>query len=105
MAKRLFGKTFAKWYRNLFRNTKYRWVVLLGTLLYLVSPIDISPDVVPFIGWIDDGLIATIAIAEISQLLTERKQNQRSQAQADFASSAKTATEGTVIDVEAMPVQ
>ena len=34
--------------------------MLLGTLLYFVSPIDIAPDMFPVIGWIDDGLVATI---------------------------------------------
>jgi hypothetical protein len=34
MAKRMFGKPVMNWYRQLLRNSKYRWVVLLGTLVY-----------------------------------------------------------------------
>ena len=80
MIKRLLGKTFTRWYSRLMRNTKYRWIVLLGSLLYVVSPLDISPDVFPVVGWIDDGLIATLAVAEISQMLQERRRRQSTQA-------------------------
>ena len=108
MIKRLFGKSFAKWYTRLMRHQKYRWVVLLGTLLYLISPLDIAPDFLPVIGWIDDGLIATLAITEISQLILERKR--RPQASSRFAQDAqdRRSTQGpetaTIIDIEAMPV-
>ena len=63
--------SFYGWYRNTLRNTKYRWLIVLGSLLYLVSPIDIAPDFIPIIGWIDDGIIATLLIAELSQIATE----------------------------------
>ncbi|MEO0539531.1 MAG: YkvA family protein [Cyanobacteria bacterium P01_A01_bin.105] len=70
--------SFYGWYRNTLRNTKYRWLIVLGTLLYLVSPIDIAPDFIPVLGWIDDGVIATLLIAELSQIATDflTKRNQ-----------------------------
>lgn len=104
MKKGLFGSTILDGYRHLVRNSKYRWVVLLGTLLYLASPIDISPDMIPVIGWVDDGLLATIAITEITQILLDRKRSLR-EAQADImaSESAKTA-ETTVIDVDAITI-
>lgn len=45
------------WYRGLLRNPKYRWWVILGTILYIVSPIDIAPDFLPVVGQIDDFLV------------------------------------------------
>jgi uncharacterized membrane protein YkvA (DUF1232 family) len=70
--------SFYNWYKATLRNTKYRWVVVLGTLIYLVAPIDISPDFLPIIGWVDDGLLATLLVTELSQLaleyLNKRKQ-------------------------------
>ena len=63
--------SFYGWYKNTLRNTKYRWLIVLGTLLYLVSPIDIAPDFIPIIGWIDDGIIATLLVAELAQLATD----------------------------------
>ncbi|MFM2304110.1 MAG: hypothetical protein RLZZ135_1520 [Cyanobacteriota bacterium] len=57
------------WYRALLRNPKYRWWVVAGSLVYLVSPIDISPDVFPIVGWIDDGIVISLLIAEVSQIV------------------------------------
>ena len=105
MKKRLFGGTLVNWYRKLIRHSKYRWVVLLGTLLYFVSPIDISPDVFPVIGWIDDGLVATIAITEVTQMLMERKRRQQNIAKSTVVSrvdgNISPNNDETVIDVEA----
>ncbi|MEL6248048.1 MAG: YkvA family protein, partial [Cyanobacteria bacterium J06627_15] len=66
--KNAFTKALHDGYRKLLRHSKYRWIVVLGTLLYLVSPLDISPDVFPIIGWIDDGLIATLLGDELRDL-------------------------------------
>jgi uncharacterized membrane protein YkvA (DUF1232 family) len=101
MKKGLFGQPILDGYRQLVRNSKYRWVVLLGTLVYLVSPIDISPDVFPVVGWIDDGLIATIAITEVTQLMLDRKRNLRAATQ---AKSSTTASEATVVDVDSIVI-
>ena len=60
------------WYRSMIRNPQYRWWIVLGTLAYLWSPIDILPDIFPIIGWIDDGLLATLLVSEISQLVLTR---------------------------------
>jgi uncharacterized membrane protein YkvA (DUF1232 family) len=58
--------SFYDWYRNTLRHPQYRWVVIAATLLYLVSPIDISPDFIPILGWIDDGAIVALLVAELS---------------------------------------
>ncbi|WP_017300295.1 YkvA family protein [Nodosilinea nodulosa] len=103
MAKQFFGKPFMNWYRKLLRNSKYRWVVLFGTLVYLVSPIDISPDVFPVLGWIDDGLVATIAITEITQILLDRKRSLR-QVDESITRAEATDIHETVIDVDSVAV-
>jgi len=105
MKKRLFGGTLINWYRKLIRHSKYRWVVLLGTLLYFVSPIDIAPDMFPVIGWIDDGLVATIAITEVTQMLMERKRRlqniEKASATQNASRTAASDPSETGIDVEA----
>jgi uncharacterized membrane protein YkvA (DUF1232 family) len=50
------------------RNPKYRWWVILGTLLYFISPIDIAPDFIPFVGELDDVILMTLLVSEVSQL-------------------------------------
>ncbi|MEM9808088.1 MAG: YkvA family protein [Cyanobacteria bacterium P01_D01_bin.56] len=93
------------WYRNAIRNSKYRWLVVFGSLLYLVSPLDISPDVFPIIGWLDDGIIATLLVTEVSQLLFEQvnASKKKNQQEADSSADTATATE-QVVDVEAVSV-
>jgi uncharacterized membrane protein YkvA (DUF1232 family) len=59
------------WYRNLLRNPKYRLWVILGTLLYILSPIDIAPDFIPIVGEIDDVFLLTLLVTEVSGLVIE----------------------------------
>ncbi len=88
------------WFTKLIRNSKYRWLVILGSLVYLVSPLDISPDIFPVIGWIDDGLLATIVVTELSQMALERKRRLK---QKDTPMIEKNTIE-TIIDVDSVTV-
>jgi len=87
-------ESFYNWYRSIIRNPKYRGWIIVASLLYLLSPLDISPDVFPVVGWIDDGIIATLLVSEVSQFLLERlkaKPNASEQpSQASNATSPKT---------------
>ena len=56
------------WYRNLLRNPTYRWWVVLGTLVYILSPIDFIPDFIPFFGQVDDVLVLSVLFTELSGL-------------------------------------
>lgn len=71
-------KAFYGWYKAMLRNTKYRWIVVLGTLIYFIAPVDISPDLFPIVGWVDDGILATLLVTELSQLALEQR-NKRQQ--------------------------
>lgn len=95
------------WYRNVIRNPKYRWWIIGGSLLYLLSPFDISPDFIPVVGWIDDGLIATLLIAELSTWALERLKGRKDEEPvqtADAASSGFTPDTKTV-DVNAVSAE
>lgn len=89
------------WYRNTIRNPKYRWWIVLGTLLYIFSPFDIAPDFIPIIGQIDDVLVLSILVSEVSQLLIDGVKARKSQ---DVVSDTETSTEKTV-DVDAVSVK
>ena len=94
------------WYRSAIRNSKYRWLVIFCSLLYLVSPLDISPDVLPVIGWLDDGLIATLLVTEVSQLLFEQvnASKKKTKEAVDKTTTAAVHPTEQVIDVQAVSV-
>lgn len=77
MKKQSLSTALHELYRKALKHTKYRWVVILGTLVYLVSPLDISPDVFPVLGWIDDGVVVSLLVTEMSQLMTEQLKRKR----------------------------
>lgn len=60
------------WYKNTLRHPKYRWWIIAGTLVYLISPFDIAPDFIPIVGEIDDVMLATLLVTEVSQLFLEK---------------------------------
>ena len=48
------------------KSSKYKLNIIIGAviaLIYVLIPIDISPDAVPVIGWIDDIIAVLLAIA------------------------------------------
>ena len=57
-------ESFYNWYSSKITHPQYRWIIILGTMVYLFSPLDISPDVFPIIGWIDDGIVLTLLTTE-----------------------------------------
>ncbi len=62
------------WYRSAIRHPKYRWLVMLGTVVYLISPIDFLPDIFPIVGQIDDVMLAGLLFTELSQMMIAKIQ-------------------------------
>ena len=96
-----FVDAFYAWYRNGLRNPKYRWIIIFGTLTYLLSPIDIAPDVFPIVGWIDDGILITLLIAEVTQLMQGAFNRPEEEVQ---TAEAVQDNDGVVVDVEAQEI-
>ncbi len=95
------AKSLYTWYRNTIRNPKYRWWVILGTLAYLVSPIDFAPDFLPIIGQLDDIALLTLLVSEVSQMLAQRIKSRRS----NDLDHESTPGETTTVDVNAASVE
>ncbi|MCP2730721.1 YkvA family protein [Limnofasciculus baicalensis] len=89
------------WYRNSIRNPKYRWWLILGTIVYIISPIDIAPDFIPMIGQIDDVVILTLLVSEVSQWLIDSVKSRQTPT---VNTETDNPTEKTV-DVESVSVQ
>lgn len=92
------------WYRNTLRNPKYRWWVVLGTLAYLISPIDIAPDFLPIVGEIDDIALVVLLVSEVSQMVIDFAKSRQSGTGtqvSDPTQDDSTAT-ATTVDVDAV---
>lgn len=92
---------FSRAYNALLKHPQYRWLVMGASLIYLVSPIDFSPDVIPILGWIDDGVVATLLATGITQVLLERRQSVKAQKE-DPQELAKASAPDT-LEVTALP--
>lgn len=94
------------WYRGLIRNPKYRWWVILGTLLYFVSPIDIAPDFLPIVGELDDVFLLTLLVTEVSGLVIEGFKARKGQVDAPTANTGEDSNSSSAtIDVDAVSVK
>ena len=94
------------WYRNTIRNPKYRWWIIAGTLAYVLSPFDISPDFIPIIGQVDDIAIVTLLVAEVSQMVVDfikLRRGQDTQVVSNMNNQGSTTTDNT-IDVNVVSV-
>ncbi len=95
-AAKAFSSWIYTWLRNTIRHPKYRWWVIGGSLVYLLNPFDFAPDALPIVGWIDDGLLATIVVTEVSQLMSDRLKVQKNKATPDASNQA--------VDVKAVSI-
>ncbi|WP_407893716.1 YkvA family protein [Scytonema sp. NUACC26] len=93
-------QVFQNGIRKVLRNPKYRLFAIIAGLFYLVSPLDILPDIIPIFGWIDDGLIASFVVAEASQILVEEIKKRKQVTPTESNSSQTSAT----IDVKAITI-
>ena len=93
------------WYRNLLRNPKYRWWVVLGTLLYFISPIDLLPDVFPVVGELDDVFLITLLVSEISQMLIEGVKSRKGDTDTTANADNNVTTPAKTVDIDAVSVK
>jgi uncharacterized membrane protein YkvA (DUF1232 family) len=92
-------QSFYNWYRQTLQHRTYRWLLILGTLAYLISPIDISPDFIPIVGWIDDGVLVTLLVTEVSRMAIAALNSRRSNRYSTGYQSEETP--GTTVTVAA----
>lgn len=99
-----------QWIYNLHRTAlhhpKYRWVVIFGTLFYLLSPLDISPDLIPLLGQIDDIALVMLLVTGLSEMFTQFLQgNSQTFIEKDDAKSNKSQDPANqTIDVKAVSI-
>jgi uncharacterized membrane protein YkvA (DUF1232 family) len=60
----------------------YAWIGPLFAFLYCISPIDLIPDMIPVLGWLDDALVVSLTFCSLARVLwQQRRQARREQQQ------------------------
>ncbi|MBL9081592.1 MAG: DUF1232 domain-containing protein [Planctomycetales bacterium] len=44
-----------------------RWLIIVLSVLYILSPLDLVPDVIPVIGWLDDVGALGLIVSALSE--------------------------------------
>jgi uncharacterized membrane protein YkvA (DUF1232 family) len=97
MSMKISIQSIYSWYRNAIRNPKYRWWIIIGTLAYVLSPFDIAPDLIPFVGEIDDFILVSLIVTEVSQMVLDRFKASKSN-----PAATPTATSDETIEINAV---
>jgi uncharacterized membrane protein YkvA (DUF1232 family) len=54
-----------------YRNINWKTIAIIsGAIIYFVSPLDLIPDVIPFVGFLDDLTVINIALEMTSEEFT-----------------------------------
>ena len=56
-----------------YKMNKWNMSVIIGTIVYVVSPIDAIPDMIPLAGWLDDVTIVGYALSKLSEEIKKYK--------------------------------
>jgi uncharacterized membrane protein YkvA (DUF1232 family) len=56
-----------------YKMNKWNLSVIVATIVYVISPLDAIPDVIPVLGWVDDITIIGYAVAKLSDEILQYK--------------------------------
>ena len=47
------------------------WAIatIIGAIIYVVSPIDAVPDIIPVAGWLEDGAVVAAAVKALEEVI------------------------------------
>ncbi len=49
------------------------WAIIAGALAYVICPVDIIPDVIPVLGWLDDAFVLSMVMASLDAEIEDFK--------------------------------
>lgn len=57
-----------------YKMSAWNLSVIIGTIVYVISPIDAIPDLIPVLGWLDDITIVGYALSKLSEEIKKYKE-------------------------------
>jgi len=67
-------------FRGTYKLSTLTFLAIVASAIYILSPIDILPDVIPILGWTDDGIVFYFLL---KRLLTETEMYLNKKEQSD----------------------
>ena len=61
--------------RQLVASPLAQFVLFAFTVIYVLSPVDVIPDIIPVIGWLDDLAVFITQISAFIMYVREKRQN------------------------------
>ena len=59
-------RLLSAWLHGRYRNAPWRTIVFAtGAIIYFLNPLDVFPDLVPFVGYLDDAGVVAFVISSI----------------------------------------
>lgn len=62
-----------------FQVSPSEWALIAGALAYVIMPIDVVPDFIPGLGWIDDTFVLAATVARLSEEIVQYKSRMKSE--------------------------
>lgn len=59
-----------------YKMNKWNMSVIVGTIVYVISPLDAVPDMIPVLGWLDDASIVAYALSKLKDEIGRYKMQQ-----------------------------
>ena len=63
-------------WKGKFKMTLYTYILAILAVVYTISPVDFLPDVIPVIGWVDDGVLLFLLFQQLRKELTRYQQKE-----------------------------
>lgn len=64
-------------WKGKFKFNFYTYILAVLAIVYTISPIDLLPDVIPVIGWVDDGVLLYLLFQQLRKELSRYQQIQQ----------------------------
>ncbi len=61
------------------KMNKWNMSIIVGTIVYVISPLDAVPDIIPVLGWLDDVAIVSYALSKLQKEMERYKKEQQLQ--------------------------
>ncbi|MCL8000533.1 DUF1232 domain-containing protein, partial [Brucella sp. 21LCYQ03] len=62
-----------------YKMNKWNMSIIVGTVVYVISPLDAVPDIIPVLGWLDDVAIVSYALTKLQKEIERYKAEQQLQ--------------------------